>query len=97
MFICVNRNAELERVSDKSTFQFGSATKIPFEDNKFHVVNLSSVLHEVHDYESKERAMREIHRVLKPKGFLFMGLINRYNMFAITYYARFNIEIRSGM
>lgn len=81
----VNRNAELEGVSDKTTFQYGSATKIPFEDNKFHIVNLSSVLHEVHDYESKERAMKEIHRVLKPKGFLFIGEWNRYSWQLLLY------------
>jgi len=77
--VTVNRNAELEGVSDKSTFQFGSATEISFEDNKFHIVNLSSVLHEVHDYESKEMAMREIYRVLKPKGILFIGEWNRFS------------------
>ena len=81
----VNRNAELEGVSDKSTFQFGSATEIPFEDNKFHIVNLSSVLHEVHDYEDKERAMKEIHRVLKPKGFLIIGEWNRYSWQLVLY------------
>jgi SAM-dependent methyltransferase len=81
----VNRNAELEGVSDKSTFQYGSATEIPFEDNKFHIVNLSSVLHEVHDYEDKERAMKEIQRVLKPKGFLIIGEWNRYSWQLILY------------
>ncbi len=81
----VKRNAELEGVSDKSTFQYGSATEIPFEDNEFHIVNLSSVLHEVHDYEGKERAMKEIHRVLKPKGFLFIGEWNRYSWQLILY------------
>ena len=81
----VNRNAELEGVSDKSTFQYGSATEIPFEDNKFNIVNLSSVLHEVHDYEDKERAMKEIHRVLKPKGFLLIGEWNRYSWQLILY------------
>jgi len=81
----VNRNAELEGVSDKSTFQYGSATKIPFEDNKFHIVNLSSVLHEVHDYENKEKAMKEINRVLKTKGFLFIGEWNRYSWKLILY------------
>jgi len=81
----VKRNAELEGVSDKSTFQYGSATEIPFEDNKFHIVNLSSVLHEVHDYEGKERAMKEIHRVLKPKGFLFIGEWNRFSWQLILY------------
>jgi len=81
----VNRNAELEGVSDKSTFQYGSATEIPFEDNKFNIVNLSSVLHEVHDYEDKEKSMKEIHRVLKPKGFLIIGEWNRYSWQLILY------------
>lgn len=81
----VNQNAELEGASDKSTFQYGSATEIPFEDNKFHIVNLSSVLHEVHDYECKERAMKEIHRVLKPKGFLLIGEWNRFSWQLILY------------
>lgn len=81
----VNRNAELEGVNDKTTFQYGSATEIPFEDNKFHIVNLSSVLHEVHNYEDKERAMKEIHRVLKPKGFIFIGEWNRYSWQLILY------------
>ena len=81
----VNRNAELEGVSDKSTFQYGSATEIPFEDNEFHIVNLSSVLHELHAYEDKEKAMKEIHRVLKPKGILFVGEWNRYSWQLILY------------
>ena len=81
----VNRNAELEGVRDKSTFQFGSATEIPFEDNEFHIVNLSSVLHEVHDYEDKERAMKEIQRVLKPKGYLLIGEWNRYSWQLVLY------------
>ena len=81
----VNRNAELEGVSDKSTFQYGSATKIPFEDNKFHIINLSSVLHELHSYEDKVRTMKEIHRVLKPKGILFVGEWNRYSWQLILY------------
>jgi SAM-dependent methyltransferase len=81
----VNRNAELEGVSDKTTFQYGSATEIPFEENSFHIVNLSSVLHEVHDYESKKRAMKEIHRVLKPKGHLLLGEWNRYSWQLILY------------
>jgi ubiquinone/menaquinone biosynthesis C-methylase UbiE len=81
----VNQNAELEGVNDKTTFQYGTATEIPFEDNKFHIVNLSSVLHEVHGYEDKERAMKEIHRVLKPKGFLLIGEWNRYSWQLILY------------
>ena len=92
----VNRNAELEGVSDKSTFQYGSATEIPFEDNKFHIVNLSSVLHEVHGNEDKERVMKEIHRVLKTKGFLFIGEWNRYSWQLILYSGIFCMVFQRG-
>jgi len=81
----VNRNAEIEGVNDKSLFQYGSATEIPFEDNKFDIVNLSSVLHEVHNYECKEKAMKEIYRVSKSKGFLLIGEWNRYSWQLILY------------
>jgi SAM-dependent methyltransferase len=91
----VNRNAELEGVSDKSTFQYGSATEIPFEDYTFNIINLSSVLHEVHDSEDKERAMKEIHRVLKPKGFLIIGEWNRYSWQLILYSGIFCMVFQS--
>ena len=81
----INRNAEIEGVNDKSTFQYGSATEIPFDDNKFDIVNLSSVLHEIHDHESKEKAMKEIYRVSKSKAFLLIGEWNRYSWQLILY------------
>jgi len=81
----VIRNVEIEGVNEKCTFQYGSATEIPFEDNKFDIVNLSSVLHEIHDYECKEKAMKEIYRVSKSKAFLLIGEWNRYSWQLILY------------
>ena len=43
------------------------------------------MLHEVHDYEAKESAMKEIHRVLKPKGYLFIGEWHRFSWQLILY------------
>jgi len=64
------KNAELEGVQEKTTFQFGSATEIPFEDSRFDI-------HEVHNDEEKIKALKEIYRVLKPEGYLYIGEWNR--------------------
>jgi len=65
----VRRNARLEDVDKKTTFQQGSALDLPFEDNAFDVVNISYVIHEIRD---KPRVLREIARVLKPDGTLYL-------------------------
>ena len=73
----VQNNAHIEKVENKTTFQYGSATDIPFEDEKFDIVNASSVLHEVHDSNGQENAMQEIYRVLKPGGCFYLSEWNR--------------------
>ena len=70
----VRMNAKLENVDDKTTFQHGSATDIPFEDNFFDVVNISYVLHEIRD---KPQVLREIIRVLKLGGNLYLTELQR--------------------
>lgn len=81
----VQRNAKLENVDDKTTFQNGSATDIPFENEKFDIVNVSSVLHEIHDAVQKENAVKEIYRVLKPEGYLYLSEWNRTSWQIIAY------------
>jgi len=81
----VQNNARIEGVVDKTTFQFGSATEIPFEDNKFNIVNISSVLHEVHDPSGKEKSMKELYRVLKPGGTLYFSEWNRKSWKCIAF------------
>ncbi len=73
----VQNNARIEKIEDKTTFQYGSATDIPFEKNRFDIVNVSSVLHEVHDPNGQDKAMQELYRVLKPGGYLYLSEWNR--------------------
>jgi ubiquinone/menaquinone biosynthesis C-methylase UbiE len=70
----VKRNAKLENVEKKTTFQYGSATDIPFEDNFFDVVNISYVLHEIRE---KPQVLSEIIRTLKPGGTLYLTELQR--------------------
>jgi ubiquinone/menaquinone biosynthesis C-methylase UbiE len=73
----VQNNARIERVEEKTTFQYGTAIEIPFDDNKFDIVNVSSVLHEVHSPNGQDNAVQELYRVLKPGGYLYLGEWNR--------------------
>ena len=70
----VKTNAKLEKVDNKTTFQHGSATDIPFEDNFFDVVNISYVLHEIRD---KQQVLSEIIRILKPGGTIYLTELQR--------------------
>ena len=72
----VRTNARIENVTSNTTFKYGTITEIPFENQFFDVVNVSYVLHEIPD---KEKALSEIHRVLKPNGyFLFSDFRDDY-------------------
>jgi len=81
----VQNNARIEKVEDKTTFQYGSATDIPFEENRFDIVNASSVLHEVHKANGKNRAMQELYRVLRPGGYLYLSEWNRKSWQCIAF------------
>jgi ubiquinone/menaquinone biosynthesis C-methylase UbiE len=61
-------NAQTEGVAERVHFRYGNALKIPFGDDTFDVVTMGSVLHELHDEKDKEKALREVKRVLKPGG-----------------------------
>ena len=81
----VQKNARLENVDEITTFSYGSATEIPFEESKFDIVNVSSVLHEVHGEGAQDKALDEIFRVLKPKGYFYNGEWNRTSWQTIAY------------
>jgi ubiquinone/menaquinone biosynthesis C-methylase UbiE len=70
-------NAGLEGVADKTDFQYGSITEIPFDNQSFNIVSVGSVLHEIHDDKEKEKVYIELFRVLKDEGLLFFGEWNR--------------------
>ncbi|MBD3198060.1 MAG: methyltransferase domain-containing protein [Candidatus Lokiarchaeota archaeon] len=90
----VQHNAELEGVAEKTSFKFGSATEIPFDDESFDIVNVSSVLHEIHEKGGQMKALNEIYRVLKPGGTAYIGEWNRYSFPLILYSGVFCIVFK---
>jgi SAM-dependent methyltransferase len=72
--IC-ERNAKIEGVTERVTFQKASASALPFEDGYFDVVVSNLVFHEVGDVADKRAVIREALRVVKKGGkFAFQDL-----------------------
>jgi arsenite methyltransferase len=61
-------NAKIEGVEGRVEIQDGELRDLPFEDGTFDVVLSALVLHNIHDREEREGALRELARVLKPGG-----------------------------
>ena len=69
------RNAEIEGVADRVTFQKASAAALPFEDARFDAIVSNLVFHEVGGVKDKKELIREALRVLKKNGsFVFQDL-----------------------
>ena len=64
------KNAILEGVSERVTFQKASASRLPFNDERFDAVVSNFVFHEVSDTKDKRDLIREALRVVK-KGRVF--------------------------
>jgi arsenite methyltransferase len=62
------QNAEIEGVRDRIEVQSGDATAIGFPDASFDVVLSNLCIHNIPGKEARDRACREIVRVLKPGG-----------------------------
>lgn len=61
-------NAQAEGVADRIELHTGDARQLPFPDGSFDIVMSSWVLHNLADAADRERALREMMRVLKPGG-----------------------------
>jgi SAM-dependent methyltransferase len=69
------RNAELEGVKGRATFQKASASSLPFEDGYFDAAVSNLVFHEVGDAADKREVVREALRVVRKGGsFSFQDL-----------------------
>jgi ubiquinone/menaquinone biosynthesis C-methylase UbiE len=69
------RNAEIEGVKERVTFQKASASALPHQDEHFDAVVSNLVFHEVRDAADKREVVREALRVVKKGGkFAFQDL-----------------------
>jgi ubiquinone/menaquinone biosynthesis C-methylase UbiE len=62
------RNAQLEGVAERVSFQKASASALPFEDDYFDAVVSNLVFHEVSDSADKRNVIREALRLVKKGG-----------------------------
>ena len=69
------KNAEIERVAERVTFQKASASALPFDDDCMDVAVSNLVFHEVGGVKDKKELIREALRVVKKGGkFVFQDL-----------------------
>jgi ubiquinone/menaquinone biosynthesis C-methylase UbiE len=90
------KNAEIEGVKDKIEFKFGNVLEIPFDDDVFDIVTCSSVLNNLHREKDRIKALKEILRVMKPKGkLMLLEPLRNFRMFcAFTPFAFFQLGRR---
>jgi len=70
-----DRNAAIEGVAERVTFERASASLLPFDDEVFDVVVSNLVFHEVRDVRDKNELLKEALRVVKKGGwFVFQDL-----------------------
>ena len=62
------RNAAIEGVAERVTFQQSSASRLPFGDETFDVVVSNLVFHEVRDASDKRQVIKEALRVVRKGG-----------------------------
>lgn len=90
------KNAEIEGVKHKVEFKIGNVLEIPFDDDVFDIVTCSSVLNNLRGEENRIKALKEILRVLKPKGkCMLLEPLRNFRMFcAFTPFGFFQLGKR---
>ena len=61
-------NAHIEGVADRIELKDGDMRDLPFEDKSFDVIVSSWAIHNIYEQAGREKAIREIVRVLRPGG-----------------------------
>lgn len=97
-YIGIDNSTELlkeaiHNFNDRSNFSFleGDILELPFAENQFDVIVCVAVMHHVPSKNLRDKAMLEIHRVLKPGGILIMSNWNLYQKKYRKYLYRFTI------
>ncbi len=76
------RNLELEGVADRCALVTESAAAMGFPDDSFDVVVSNLCLHNIYERAPRERAVREIARVLRPGGLALLSDYKRTGEYA---------------
>jgi len=63
------KQASAKKMPRPVRFKLGDVEQLPYKDNSFDVITCS---HSFHHYINKDRAVSEMHRVLKPNGHLMI-------------------------
>jgi arsenite methyltransferase len=71
------RNAKTEGVADRIEIRDADIRQLPFDDGSFDVVLSSLVIHNISPARERERALAEIARVLKHRGYFAVIDISR--------------------
>jgi SAM-dependent methyltransferase len=74
-------NALREGVADRVELKDSDARELPFVGESFDVVLSSFAIHNIYDPVGRERAIREMHRVLKPGGQLALADIRHTSQY----------------
>lgn len=69
----LNANISIEDVGDRTTARDADARDLPFADAAFDIVLSLYCIHNIDEREDRDRALKEIARVLKPGGQVLIG------------------------
>ena len=75
-------NARLEGVAERVEVKDGDARRLPFADGTFDVIVTKEVLHNIYNAAERDTAVREIARVLRPGGRLFLADVRHTGRYA---------------
>jgi ubiquinone/menaquinone biosynthesis C-methylase UbiE len=83
------RKAQEKNVTDRVVFVEGDAAVLPFADDSFDVVTCSHALYELKG-ETRQEALREMKRVVRPDGYLLLmeHEIPRHPVVKLLFYIR---------
>jgi len=75
-------NARREGVSDRVVIQTADVRSLPFADATFDIVISRAAIHNIYSASEREKAIREIARVLKPSGQAVIDDIRHFKQYS---------------
>lgn len=82
--------AKKEWERNKAEFLVADILNLPFENESFNIVASIAVLHHLPGHELRFKALKEISRVLKPGGILFLTIWNLWRLKSLPYVIKYD-------